>query len=143
VDSTASLLAATAAPAGREAMWAEALALLNAGHRDGVHLVASVLVVEVAGLVLLTRHRRYVQWGPLGGHLESGDTSFRAAAVRELLEEAALVAHVHPTPIDVRLSPYRCRTSTEPVIHLDVLCSAVVAEPIPVLVASDEPTELE
>ena len=65
-DSTAALLAATPAPAGREAVWAQALAFLDAGQRDGSHLVASVLVVDAGGLVLLARHRRYREWGPLG-----------------------------------------------------------------------------
>ena len=62
---------------------------------------------------------------------------------RESFEEAALVAHIHPMPIDVQLSSYRCRTNTEPVMHLDVLFRAVVAEPTPTLVASDELAELD
>lgn len=142
-DSTAALLAATPAPAGREALRTHALAFLDAGHRDGAHLVASVLVVETGGLVLLARHRRYGRWGPLGGHLDSGDASLSAAAARELLEEAALTANVHPAPIDVRLSSYRCRTAAEPLLHLDVLFAAFVAAPAPALVASDELTGLE
>jgi 8-oxo-dGTP pyrophosphatase MutT (NUDIX family) len=142
-DSTAALLAATPAPSGREAVWAHALAFLDAGHRDGAHLVASVLVVETGGLVLLARHRRYGQWGPLGGHLDSGDASLSAAAARELLEEAALTAHVQPAPIDVHLSSYRCRTAAEPLLHLDVLFAAFVAAPAPALVANDELTGLE
>lgn len=142
-DTTAALLAATSAPAGREAVWAQALAFINAGHHDDDHLVASVVVVEADGLVLLARHRRYGQWGPLGGHFESGDASLSAAAARELLEEAALEARVHPAPIDVRLSSYRCRTITEPLLHLDVLFAAFAAGPTPALVASDELTVLE
>ena len=117
-DSTDALLAATPAPAGREAVWAQARAFLDAGDRDGAHLVASVLVVNTVGLVLLAHHRRYRQWGPLGGHLDSGDASLSAAAARELLEEAVLAADVHPAPIDVRLSSYRCRTATEPVLRI-------------------------
>jgi 8-oxo-dGTP pyrophosphatase MutT (NUDIX family) len=142
-DATAALLAVTTAPAGREAAWANALAFLDAGHRDGAHLVASVLVVETSGLVLLARHRRYGRWGPLGGHLDSDDASLSAAAARELLEEAALTAHVHPAPIDVGISSYRCRTATEPLLHLDVLFAAFVAAPAPALVANDELTGLE
>jgi len=142
-DSTAALLAAARPPAGREAAWTHALAFLDAGHRDDAHLVASVLVVETGGLVLLARHRRYGRWGLLGGHLDSGDTSLSAAAARELLEEAALTANVHPAPIDVRLSSYRCRTGSEPLLHLDVCFAAFVAAPAPALVASDELTGLE
>ncbi|MHB8333452.1 MAG: NUDIX hydrolase [Acidimicrobiales bacterium] len=142
MDSTTSLLAATAAPAGREAMWAEALVLFNASHRDGVPLVANVLVVGAAGLVLLTRHRRSGPWGPLGEHLESGDQFPRRRGARTPRRGDARATRP-ATTIDVCLSPYRCRTSTAPVIHFDVLFSAVVAEPIPALVASDEPAELE
>jgi 8-oxo-dGTP pyrophosphatase MutT (NUDIX family) len=142
-DSTAALLAAAPAPAGREAVWAQALAFLDAGHRDGAHLVASVLVVDAGGFVLLARHRRYRQWGPLGGHLDPNDASLCATAARELFEEARLAAHVHPAPIDVHLSSYRCRTVAEPVLHLDVQFVAFATESAPALVASDELTELE
>lgn len=142
-NSTAALLAAAPAPAGREAAWDRALAFLEAGHRGGAHLVASVLVVDAGGLVLLARHRRYGQWGPLGGHLDSGDASLGAGAARELFEEAGLVAHVHPAPIDVRLSSYPCRTVAEPVLHLDVQFVAFASARAPALVASDELTGLE
>jgi 8-oxo-dGTP pyrophosphatase MutT (NUDIX family) len=143
-DSTIALLMANPAPAGREAGWAQALAFMGAGHRDRAHLVASVLVIdEHAGLVLLARPHRYWRWGPLGGHLDPGDAGLSAAAARELLEEAALAAYVHPAPIDVRLSSYRCRTTTEPVHHLDVLFAATATTPAPALVASNELTGLE
>lgn len=113
-DSTAALLVDHSAPECREAVWTQALAFINAGHHDDAHLVASVLVVESDGRVLFARHRRYGQWGPIGGHSESGDASLSTSAARELLEEAVLVARVHPAPIDVRLSSCRCRTATEP-----------------------------
>lgn len=141
-DSTAALLAASPSPAGREAMWSQALEFIGAKNHGHAHLVASVVVVGADGLVLLARHRRYGKWGPVGGHVEPGDANLRAAAARELLEEAALVARVHPTPIDVRLSSYRCRTTTEPVPHLDVLFAASAAGRAPDLVASDELTGL-
>jgi 8-oxo-dGTP pyrophosphatase MutT (NUDIX family) len=142
-NSTAALLAASPAPTGREAVWDQALVFLGAGHRDGVHLVASVLVVDVDGLVLLARHRRYRRWGPLGGHLEPNGADLCAAAARELFEEAGLVAHVHPAPIDVSPSTYRCRTVVEPRLHLDVLFVAFAPARAPDLVASDELTGLE
>lgn len=142
-DSTAALLTTNPVPAGREAVWAQALAFLDVGQRDGTHLVASVLVIDDGGLVLLARHHRYRQWGPLGGHLDPGDSSLIAAAARELLEEAALVAHVHPAPIDVLLASYRCRTVVEPVLHLDVCFAAFVAAPAPALIANNELTGLE
>ena len=142
-DSTVALFAAAPAPARCEAAWARALAFLDAGQRDGTHLVASVLVVDAGGLVLLARHRRYRKWGPLGGHLDPNDASLRAAAARELFEEAGLAAHVHPAPIDVRLSSYRCRTVADPVLHLDVQFVAIATASAPTLVASDELTDLE
>jgi 8-oxo-dGTP pyrophosphatase MutT (NUDIX family) len=142
-DSTAALLAAFPAPAGREAAWAEAQVFLGTRHRDGAHLVASVLVVDAGELVLLARHRRYGQWGPLGGHLDPNDASLCAAATRELFEEAGLAAHVHPGPIDVRLSSYPCRTVAEPVHHLDVQFIAFASASVPALVASDELTGLK
>lgn len=141
--STAALLAAIPAPAGREGAWAEALSFLDADHRDGAHLIASVLVVDAGGLVLLARHRRYPQWGPLGGHLDPDDDNLSAAAARELLEEAGLMARVHPAPIDVQVSSYRCRTVADPVLHLDVLFAAFAGASAPALVANDELTGLE
>jgi 8-oxo-dGTP pyrophosphatase MutT (NUDIX family) len=142
-NSTAELLATAASLAGREAMWDQALAFLDAGHHDGAHLVGSVIVVDTGGLVLLARHHRYPKWGPLGGHLEPNDASLCVAAARELFEEAGLVAAVHPTPIDVRLSSYRCRNVAGPVLHLDVQFVAYAASSAPALVASDELTELK
>ena len=139
-NSTAALLAAAPAPAGREAVWAQARTFLDAGHREGAHLVASVLVVDAGGLVLLARHRRYGHWGPIGGHLDRGDSSLIAAAARELLEEAALAVNVHPSPINVLLASYRCRTVVEPVLHVDVCFAAYTAAPAPALIANNELT---
>jgi 8-oxo-dGTP pyrophosphatase MutT (NUDIX family) len=142
-NSTAALLATTPAPAGREAVWAEALTFLDTEQRDGAHLLASVLVVDAGGSVLLARHRRYLQWGPLGGHLDPDDANLCAAAQRELFEEAGLVAHVYSAPVDVRLSSYPCRTASRPVLHLDVQFVALTTARAPALVASDELTGLE
>lgn len=142
-SSAAGLLAAIPAPAGREVVWAQALAFLDAGHRGGAHLVARVLVVDRSRLVLLARHRRYRQWEPLGGHLDPNDASLDAAAARERFEESGLAAHVHPAPVDACLSSYRSRTVAEPVLHLDVQFVAWSTASAPVLVASDELTGLE
>jgi 8-oxo-dGTP pyrophosphatase MutT (NUDIX family) len=142
-NSTAALLETALAPAGREAAWDQALAFIAGGHRAGAHLVASVVVVDADGLVLLARHRRYPQWGPLGGHLDLNDASLRAAAGRELFEEVALTANVHPAPIDVRLTSYRCRIVAEPVPHLDVQFVAFAAASTPALIANQELTGLE
>jgi 8-oxo-dGTP pyrophosphatase MutT (NUDIX family) len=140
-DSTAALLRTGSAPTGHDTRWAQAMAFIAAGHRDDAHLVASVLVIDAEGLVLLARHRRYGRWGPLGGHLEEADAGLPDAAARELLEEAALLARVLPA-LDVHLSTYRCRTTSEPVAHLDVLFVASVGGCAPALTASDEVREL-
>lgn len=68
----------------------------DAVHRDGPpqHFTASVLVVDRVGAdlsrVLLTHHRKARMWLQFGGHLEGTDTSVRAAALREGLEESGL-----------------------------------------------------
>jgi len=95
-------------------------------------------VVDADRLVLLARHRRYGRWGPIGGHVDQGDSSLSAAAARELLEETGLAAGVGSAPIDVRLFSYPCRTSTEPVPHLDVRFAAFIGISTPELVANDE-----
>jgi 8-oxo-dGTP pyrophosphatase MutT (NUDIX family) len=142
-DVTAALLTANPVPAGREAVWARALTFLDVGRRDGAHLVASVLVIDDGGQVLLARHHRYRRWGPLGGHLDPGDSSLIGAAARELLEEAGLTAKVHPAPINVLVAPYTCRSVVEPVLHLDVCFAASIAALAPALIANSELTGLE
>lgn len=137
-DSAAALLSANAAPVGREEAWAEALEFLHAGDRVGAHLISSVIVVDAGGLVLLARHRRYGKWGAIGGHVDQGDASLSAAAARELLEETGIAATMSPAPIDVRLFAYPCRTSSEPVPHLDVRFAAFIGTSTPDLVANDE-----
>lgn len=137
----AALLAPASAPRGRDEAWAQASALLEEGDRDGIHLVASAFVVDVKGLVLLARHRRYGQWGPVGGHVEASDADLRAAASREISEETGLAATVGPVPLDVILSSYRCRTMAQPMCHLDVLFVALTTESSPHLVVTDELTE--
>lgn len=112
------------------------MTLLNAHSRHGVHLVASVLVIYWCGAPSPPTAATG-QWGPAGGHLDSGDASLSATAAPELLEEAVLLAHFPSAPINVGLSTYRCRTAAEPVLHLDV-CFAPIADVIaPTLVVSD------
>jgi 8-oxo-dGTP pyrophosphatase MutT (NUDIX family) len=142
-DSATVLLTTNPTPAGREAEWAQALTFLDVGQRDDAHLVASVIVIDDGGLVLLARHHRYLRWGPLGGHMDRGDANLITTAARELLEETGLAAHVHPAPINVLLASYRCRSVVEPVLHLDVCFAASIAKSAPVLIANDELTGLE
>ena len=52
------------------------------------HAVASVLVVGPDRRILLARNKQ--GWGTVGGHIDPGDPSIRAAVVREALEEIGL-----------------------------------------------------
>lgn len=103
-------------------------------HPDGVakagppaHLTAGCLVISPdGGHVLLTHHRRAKQWFQFGGHLEVGDASLWAAAMREGREESG-IASVTPETRIVQLDRHalggnfgHCRE------HLDVRFAAVV-----------------
>ncbi|WP_349829510.1 NUDIX domain-containing protein [Brevibacterium litoralis] len=57
------------------------------------HDTVSVLVVDATGTrVFLHRHRRAGTWGQFGGHPDPTDADHRAAAARELREEAGIAA---------------------------------------------------
>ena len=63
------------------------------------HVTAATVLVRDDGDVLHIRHRALGRWLIPGGHLEPGDISLPAAALRELAEETGLVAR----PGDVKL----------------------------------------
>lgn len=69
----------------------------------GAHVTASALVVSHdLGRVLLCLHGKARMWMQLGGHIELGDESLVAAAVREVAEESGITdIEVDPVPIDV------------------------------------------
>ncbi len=136
------LLESSAVPEGRETTWRAAREVLES-ERGDAHLVASVLVVDLGGRVLLARHRRYLRWGLLGGHLERGDVDLSAAAERELFDESRLPVTVHRTPLDANLSTYQCGTAAAPVRHVDVCFVARVKAPTPTTHANSELTGLE
>lgn len=132
-EATATLGAWTAPDATQERLRTAYLAHLER-HPDGVakagppaHLTASCLVISRdGGHVLLTHHLRARQWFQFGGHLEVGDASLWAAAMREGREESGIAA-VTPEPRIVQLNQHalsgdfgRCRE------HLDVRFAAVV-----------------
>lgn len=55
------------------------------------HLTASGVVVDASRTgVLLVLHRKVGQWLQPGGHLEDGDLSLSAAALRESIEETGV-----------------------------------------------------
>lgn len=61
------------------------------------HLTASALVVSAdRSRVLLTLHRKAHRWFQFGGHLEPGDPTLAAAALREASEESGVVGLNEP-----------------------------------------------
>ncbi|MCD0442589.1 NUDIX hydrolase [Glycomyces sp. A-F 0318] len=73
------------------------------------HVTASAIVLDESGAVLLIHHRLYDRWFQPGGHLEPGDESLPAAALREAVEETGLdpdgLELAEPAPIHVDVHP--------------------------------------
>ena len=94
-------------------------------HQRAGHLTASTVVLDSAReRVLLTLHPLAGRWFQLGGHVEPGDRSMAAAALREATEESGIAGLVlHPTPIGLDWHEVRCRDRSgvpTPSSHLDV-----------------------
>ena len=54
------------------------------------HITSGAIVVGDAGKVLMIRHRTLNRWLFPGGHVETGDTTLRDAAIREVGEETGV-----------------------------------------------------
>ena len=97
------------------------------------HVVASVLLATGDGRVLLARNRR--GWGTVGGHVEPGDASLRAAVVREAREEVGLLL------TEDALMPLSFIADEAPVgngcAHWDFCFVRVLNEAVPASAASD------
>jgi len=117
-----------------------------AAHPDGVwrscfpdHLTAGALVLSHDRQhVLLNLHRKARRWFHFGGHLEPGDPTLAAAALREATEESGLPGLVvDAEPLHLSRHPVEFCDPRGTVSHLDVRFLARTATDLPPVV-SDE-----
>lgn len=86
-------------------------------HHDAVwrscavgHITASAIVIDAAsGSALLTLHPKVGRWLQLGGHLEPGDPSLIAGALREVGEESGIESGaISAGPVRLDRHPVPC-----------------------------------
>jgi 8-oxo-dGTP pyrophosphatase MutT (NUDIX family) len=89
--------------------------------REG-HVTASAAIVDpAAGRVLLTLHPKVGLWLQTGGHLEAGDASLAAAALREATEESGIAGlELLPDPVRLDRHDVRCGGPNAWSVHYDV-----------------------
>ena len=107
----------------------------NGTRRDCLpdHLTASALVVDPSGeRVLLGLHRKVGLWLQMGGHIEAGDETVLAAAMREAREESGIEALQPWSDLPLALDRHPAPCSPEALYHLDVqfLLIAPSSEPV-------------
>jgi 8-oxo-dGTP pyrophosphatase MutT (NUDIX family) len=118
-------------------------------HADGTrreclpdHLTASAIIVDPeGGRVLLGLHAKAKLWLQMGGHIEEGDGTIAAAAMRESTEESGIegMRLWSELPLALDRHPAPCRPEAR--YHLDVQF-LVIAPPDAVPVVSEEQIEL-
>lgn len=89
------------------------------------HITASAFVLDPAGRLLMTRHRKLKRWLQLGGHSDPHEFDPAVTALREATEESGLVdLRFHPgagrRPIDVDVHRIPARKHEQAHDHLDV-----------------------
>lgn len=94
-----------------------------------VHVTASAVVLAPDGdRALLLRHPRFGRWGPLGGHVEVGESPADAVR-REVVEESGLTAvRVLVPRVDLTVDAVDCGRGDGLAEHRDHVF-AVVADP--------------
>ncbi len=85
------------------------------------HITASAIVIDSArSHVLLTLHPKVGRWLQLGGHIEQGDESLRAASMREMREESGFPGgRISQHPLRLDRHPVPCGPG-QMSVHLDV-----------------------
>ncbi|GAA4949978.1 NUDIX hydrolase [Yinghuangia aomiensis] len=86
------------------------------------HVTASAAIIDpTAGRVLLTLHPKVGLWLQTGGHLEAGDASLAAAALREATEESGIAGlELLPDPVRLDRHDVRCGGPNAWSVHYDV-----------------------
>jgi 8-oxo-dGTP pyrophosphatase MutT (NUDIX family) len=90
------------------------------------HLTAGTLVLSATGgEVLLNLHGKARRWFAFGGHLEPGDATLAAAALREAHEESGVAGlDLHPEPVHLDEHVVGFCDPRGDVHHLDVRFAA-------------------
>jgi 8-oxo-dGTP pyrophosphatase MutT (NUDIX family) len=103
------------------------------------HLTASALVVDPAAQrVLLGLHAKAGLWLQMGGHIEAGDATIAAAALREATEESGLPGLRLWSEVPLRLDRHPAPCGARH--HLDVQFLAIA---VPGSVPAVSPEQLE